>query len=44
MTLINFTVTLQGLEAQLLGDVVKAERPDIEQKKGSYDPFFQHTR
>ena len=43
MTLINFTVTLQGLEAQLLGDVVKAERPDIEQKKG-IDPFFQHTR
>jgi len=33
VTLINFTVTMQGLEAQLLGDVVKAERPDIEQKK-----------
>ena len=33
VTLINFTVTMQGLESQLLGDVVKAERPDIEQKK-----------
>ena len=33
VTLINFTVTMQGLEDQLLGDVVKAERPDIEQKK-----------
>ena len=33
VTLINFTVTMQGLESQLLGEVVKAERPDIEQKK-----------
>jgi len=33
VTLINFTVTMLGLEAQLLGLVVKAERPDIEQKK-----------
>jgi dynein heavy chain len=33
VTLINFTVTMQGLESQLLGDVVKAERPDIEIKK-----------
>jgi len=33
VTLINFTVTMDGLESQLLGDVVKAERPDIEQKK-----------
>lgn len=33
VTLINFTVTMLGLEAQLLGDVVKSERPDIEQKK-----------
>jgi dynein heavy chain, axonemal len=33
VTLINFTVTMQGLESQLLGDVVKAERPDIEQRK-----------
>ena len=33
VTLINFTVTMQGLESQLLGDVVKAERSDIEKKK-----------
>jgi len=33
VTIINFTVTMLGLEAQLLGLVVKAERPDIEQKK-----------
>ena len=33
VTLINFTVTMLGLEQQLLGQVVKAERPDIEQKK-----------
>jgi dynein heavy chain len=33
VTIINFTVTMAGLEAQLLGDVVKNERPDIEQKK-----------
>lgn len=33
VTLINFTVTMDGLEAQLLGSVVAAERPDIERKK-----------
>jgi dynein heavy chain len=33
VTLINFTVTMAGLEAQLLGDVVKSERPDIEKRK-----------
>ncbi|XP_011314378.1 dynein beta chain, ciliary-like [Fopius arisanus] len=32
-TLINFTVTKDGLEEQLLGDVVKAERPDLESTK-----------
>lgn len=32
-TLINFTVTRDGLEEQLLGEVVKAERPDLEQLK-----------
>ena len=35
VTIINFTVTMQGLEAQLLGDVVKYERPEIEAKKVS---------
>ncbi|XP_014280457.2 dynein beta chain, ciliary [Halyomorpha halys] len=32
-TLINFTVTKDGLEDQLLAEVVKAERPDLEQLK-----------
>lgn len=32
-TLINFTVTKDGLEEQLLGEVVKAERPDLEYQK-----------
>ena len=30
-TLINFTVTRDGLEDQLLADVVSAERPDLEE-------------
>jgi len=33
VTVINFTVTIDGLEDQILGDVVKMERPDIEAKK-----------
>jgi dynein heavy chain len=33
VTLLNFTVTVDGLEDQLLGDVVKKERPDIEAKR-----------
>lgn len=33
VTIINFTVTFEGLQSQLLGDVVAAERPDIEQRK-----------
>ncbi|KAJ3090810.1 hypothetical protein HK102_002597 [Quaeritorhiza haematococci] len=32
-TLINFTVTLAGLEDQLLADVVNIERPDLETTK-----------
>ncbi|KAJ3312837.1 hypothetical protein HDV04_002647 [Boothiomyces sp. JEL0838] len=32
-TLINFTVTLLGLEDQLLADVVNIERPDLEKTK-----------
>ena len=35
VTIINFTVTMNGLEDQLLARVVKAERPDIEQKKNN---------
>jgi dynein heavy chain len=33
VTLINFTVTQEGLEEQLLVDVVKKERPDVEEKR-----------
>jgi dynein heavy chain len=33
VTLINFTVTMTGLESQLLGNVVALERPDIEERK-----------
>jgi len=32
-TLINFVITLDGLEDQLLGDVVRKERPDLEAMK-----------
>lgn len=35
-TLINFTVTRDGLEDQLLAEVVKAERPDLEQLKVTF--------
>jgi dynein heavy chain len=33
VTLINFTVTFEGLQQQMLGDVVIAEKPEIEQKR-----------
>lgn len=33
VTLINFTVTFDGLQQQLLGDVVIAEKPEIEAKR-----------
>ncbi len=32
-TIINFTVTSKGLEDQLLGDVVRKERPELEEQK-----------
>ena len=32
-TLINFTVTRDGLEDQLLAEVVAKERPDLEKTK-----------
>ncbi|CAI8029533.1 Dynein heavy chain 6, axonemal [Geodia barretti] len=33
VTIINFTVTKSGLEDQLLSDVVRLERPDLEQQR-----------
>jgi len=33
VTIINFTVTKEGLEDQLLGDVVRLERPDLEESR-----------
>ena len=35
VTIINFTVTFDGLEAQLLGDIVRKERPDVEERKNN---------
>jgi len=35
VTVINFTVTMSGLEDQLLGALVKKERPDVEKKKNN---------
>ena len=35
VTIINFTVTISGLEDQLLGDVVRLERPDLEQQRNN---------
>lgn len=33
VTLINFTVTFDGLQQQLLGEVVIAEKPEVEEKR-----------
>ncbi|ORZ39411.1 dynein heavy chain and region D6 of dynein motor-domain-containing protein [Catenaria anguillulae PL171] len=35
VTVINFTVTRTGLEGQLLADVVKLERPELEEQRNS---------
>ena len=47
-TLINFTVTKDGLEDQLLAEVVATERPDLERTKVIYiyiyiHPYIQST-
>ncbi|XP_078389870.1 dynein axonemal heavy chain 2 [Cetorhinus maximus] len=34
-TIVNFAVKVQGLEAQLLGNVVRKERPELEEQKDS---------
>lgn len=42
-TLLNFTVTEDGLEAQLLAEVVSIERPDLEKLKvKKYEIIHQH--
>jgi len=33
VTIINFTVTKLGLEDQILSDVVRLERPDLEEQR-----------
>jgi len=33
VTVINFSITFEGLKDQLLGDVVKYELPEIEKQK-----------
>ena len=33
LTIINFTVTFDGLEEQLLADVVVNEKPEVEEKR-----------
>ena len=38
-TLINFTVTRDGLEDQLLAEVVATERPDLEKTKVKQDMY-----
>lgn len=43
-TLINFTVTRDGLEEQLLAEVVKAERPDLEEQKSNLTQEENHYK
>lgn len=33
VTVINFSITFEGLQDQLLGDVMKNERPEIEKQR-----------
>ena len=34
VTIINFLITFEGLQDQLLGQIVRCERPDVEKKNG----------
>eukprot|EP01028_Stygiella_incarcerata_P006524 TRINITY_DN2668_c0_g1_i2.p1 TRINITY_DN2668_c0_g1~~TRINITY_DN2668_c0_g1_i2.p1 ORF type:complete len:4588 (-),score=1267.00 TRINITY_DN2668_c0_g1_i2:3353-17116(-) len=43
-TLVNFTVKEQGLEDQLLGIVVRKERPDLEEQKDELVVSVAHAR
>lgn len=43
-TLINFSVTRDGLEQQLLAEVVKAERPDLERLKSELTMQQNHFK
>lgn len=43
-TLINFSVTRDGLEQQLLAEVVKAERPDLETLKSNLTTQQNHFK
>jgi dynein heavy chain len=35
VTLLNFAITMQGLEAQLLGTAIKIEMPEVEERKNA---------
>ena len=44
VTIINFTVTLSGLEDQLLSDVVRLERPELEEKRNELVVAINHDK
>ena len=44
VTIINFTVTLYGLEDQLLSDVVRLERPELEEKRNELVVAINHDK
>ena len=37
MTLINFAITREGLEDQLLTQAIQKEQPELEERKQSFD-------
>jgi dynein heavy chain len=44
VTIINFTVTFQGLEEQMLGDVVIQEKPEIEKQRDEIVVTMDHDQ